>query len=201
MGSDQKRTKRHDHLRRLPPEYYRGQAYVHWSMTIQDRETGWLVPAFHYKFREILTHTTFRFGLCCPVYCCMPDHIHLLWAGLREDADQRLAAKYFRKQLNPVLADSGVRLQQQPFDHVLLEDERQRAGFEKLVEYIARNPERKALVGPGRFHEYPYTDCVIPGYPEVSFRQEDFWDHFWRIYFSLFEDGLTRGFVEPQPGH
>ncbi len=27
---------RHDDLRRLPLEYYRGRAYVHWSMTIDE---------------------------------------------------------------------------------------------------------------------------------------------------------------------
>jgi hypothetical protein len=37
----------HDHLRRLPPEYYRGRAYVHWSMTIDERKTGWLISTFY----------------------------------------------------------------------------------------------------------------------------------------------------------
>jgi hypothetical protein len=32
------------YLKRLPPEYYRGQACVHWSLTIQDRKQGWLKP-------------------------------------------------------------------------------------------------------------------------------------------------------------
>src|SRR5258707_12113023 len=62
----------HDYLKRLPPESYCGQAYVHWSMTIAGRKQGWLVPSLHYKFREILTHTMFRFGLTCPI---------LLYAG------------------------------------------------------------------------------------------------------------------------
>ena len=64
---------RHDYLRRLDPQAYRGQACVHWSMTMHDRKRGWLVPRFYCKFREILTHTMFRYGLCCPIYCCMPD--------------------------------------------------------------------------------------------------------------------------------
>ncbi len=91
------------HLPRLSAEYYRGQAYVHWTMTTRNRETGWLIPSFYYKFREILAHTMFRYGLACPLYCCMPDHIHLLWVGILDLSDQQIAAKYFRKHLNRVL--------------------------------------------------------------------------------------------------
>lgn len=86
-------TRGHDYLRRLPPEYYRGQAYVHWSLTMEDRKTGWLIPIFYYKYREILTHTVFRFGFCCPIYCCMPDHIHAHWVGILNQCDQRNAMR------------------------------------------------------------------------------------------------------------
>src|SRR5437773_7799597 len=99
---------RNDYLKRLPPEHYRGQAYVHWSMTMQDRKTGWLIPTFYYKCREILTHTMFRYGLCCPIYCCMRDHMHLMWGGILATADQRLAARYFRKHLGPILRRPGA---------------------------------------------------------------------------------------------
>ena len=34
------------HLPRLEPKAYRGQAYVHWTMTMEDRRSGWLVPIF-----------------------------------------------------------------------------------------------------------------------------------------------------------
>lgn len=103
-----------DHLKRLPPEYYRGQAYVHWSITMDERKTGWLVPIFYYKFRELLTHTMFRYGACCPIYCLMPDHIHLLWLGILDGSDQRNAMKFFRGQLNPVLSKLHAQLQDQP---------------------------------------------------------------------------------------
>jgi REP element-mobilizing transposase RayT len=99
-----------DYLRRLPPEFYRGQACVHWSMTIEDRKTGRLVPIFYYKFRELLTHTKFRYGLCCPIFCLMPDHMHLLWLGILDSADQRLAMKFFRGQLNRFFEFSCARL-------------------------------------------------------------------------------------------
>jgi len=182
--------KGHDYLKRLSPEYYRGQAYVHWSLTMEDRKTGWLIPIFYYKFREILTHAAFRFGFCCPIYCCMPDHIHLLWVGILSGCDQRNAMRYFRKQLNPVLEKLGVQFQLQPYDHVLREEERERAAFEEVAEYIARNPERKKLVPPDGFAKYSYTGCLVPGYPELKPFEADYWDRFWRIYSHLLKNGL-----------
>jgi putative transposase len=174
-----------DYLRRLPPEYYRGRACVHWSMTVDDRKMGWLAPGFHHEFREILTHAMFRYGFCCPIYCCMPDHLHLLWLGVVDRCDQRLAARFFRGRLNLVLGRLGVQLQKQGHDHVLRDDERQEAAFTDVVEYIARNPERAGLVGADRYREYPYTDCLVPGYPELRIWQGDFWQRFWRIYAHL----------------
>jgi REP element-mobilizing transposase RayT len=182
----------HDWLRRLDADVYRGDACVHWSLTMEDRKTGWLIPIFYYKFRELLTHTMFRFGLCCPVYCCMPNHLHLLWLALAEGSDQRNAMKYFRRHLNPVLEKPGAVLQKQPYDHVLRPDERQPAAFAAVVEYIARNPERAGLVGPDQFRQYSFTNCLLPGYPEVTLWQTDFWERFDRIASSLRKQGFQR---------
>jgi REP element-mobilizing transposase RayT len=182
----------HKHLPRLPDEHYRGQAYVHWTMTTRDRQTGWLIPIFYYKFREVLTHTMFRYGLTCPIYCCMPDHLHTLWIGILDHADQRVAAKYFRKQINLVLDKLGTQFQRQPYDHVLSEEEREREAFENVAEYIARNPERRGLVPPDGFRDYKYTGCLVPGYPELNVWQDDYWDRFWRTYSCLRTNGLTR---------
>ena len=182
-------TKRHDYLKRLSPEYYRGLAHVHWSLTMEDRRTGWLIPIFYYKYREILTHTAFRFGLCCPMYCCMPDHIHMLWIGILEHCDQRRAMRYFRKQLNPVLKELEARFQRQPYDHVLRDEERERTGFEEVAEYIALNPERRGLVSLDDYSKYSYTGCLVPGYPELKPFEEGYWDRFWRIHAHLVGNG------------
>ena len=167
---------------------------------MDDRKTGWLIPIFYYKFRELLTHTMFRYGLCCPIYCCMPDHLHLLWLGLAEGSDQRNAMKYFRRQLNRLLEKLGAVLQKQPYDHVLRPDERQTAAFAAVVEYIARNPERAGLVGPDKYREYSFTNCLLPGYPEVTFWQPDFWDRFDRIVSSLRKQGFQRLIADSESG-
>jgi putative transposase len=192
MNSEDRFEGKDDYLKRLPVEYYRGQACVHWSMTIDDRRTRWLIPIFHSKFREILAHTMFRYGLCCPIYCCMPDHLHLLWIGILDGSDQRNAAKYLRKQLNPILEKLNARFQKQPYDHVLREEDRERDAFETVVEYIARNPERAGLVKADSYREYPYTGCLVPDYPELTLWQNEYWDRFWRIYAYLRQHGLAR---------
>jgi len=194
LADMKKHDSKHSDLKRLDPSYYRGQAYVHWSLTMHDRKTGWLVPIFYYKFREILTHTLFRYGLCCPIYCLMPDHLHLLWIGVTDGCDQRTAMKFFRKQLNPVLSKLDARLQKQPYDHVLREEERERNAFENVAEYIARNPERKDLVPPDGFADYRFTGCLVPGYPDVQPFQTGHWDLFWSLYSRLRMNGLTRSF-------
>ena len=182
----------HDYLKRLQPECYRGQSYVQWSMAIDDRKTGWLAPIFSYKFREVLTHTMFRYGLCCPIYCCMPDHFHLLWIGVLAGSDQRNAVKYFRKQINPILDMLEARFQKQPYDHVLREEERANDAFQTVFEYIARNPERANLVRPDCYQEYPYTGCLVPGYPELIPWSSDYWQRFWRIYAHLQRNGFMQ---------
>ena len=191
-GREEAMTQQKKHLPRLEPGFYRGQAYVHWTLTIKDRRTGWLIPAFNYKFRELLTHAAFRYAITCPIYCLMPDHIHMLWIGIDDLTDQLKAMKYFRGQVNVPLDKLGYEFQHQPYDHVLRDDERQVSAVEDLVEYIARNPERKDLVKPDGFRDYKFTDCLIPGYPELSLWTDDFWTRFWRTYSFMRKNGLFR---------
>jgi putative transposase len=181
---------KHGYLKRLPAAHYQRQTYVHWSLTIQDRKQGWLIPTLHYKFRELLTHAAFRYGFCCPTYCCMPDHIHLLWIGILDSCDQRVAMRYFRKRMNLALAKVGARLQLQPYDHVLTENDRDHDAFEAVADYIVRNPERRGLVPIDGFASYSYSGCLIPGYPELKLFGHDYWERMWRAYAYLLKNGL-----------
>lgn len=91
-----------------------------------------------------------------------------------------------------MLAIHGARLQEQPYDHVLSEAQRERNAFEDIVEYIARNPERAGLVKPDGFRDYAYTECLVPGYPELRLWQPDFWERFWRTHGYLRDHGILR---------
>ena len=108
----------------------------------------------------------------------MPDHIHLVSLGMAPGSDQRQATKFLRKHLDPVLAP--VELQRQPHDHVLLEKERERNAFQSTCHYIRENPVRKGIVS--HWADYEYTACMVPGYPELDIRAEEYWLRFWRVY-------------------
>ena len=172
-----------NHLRRLDAQTYQGFAQVHWILTIDQRKHGWLTERFYLTFRELLTHTLARYYLCCPVFCLMPDHLHLLWIGWSEQADQRNAMKHLRQHGNRLLARTGHRMQKQAYDHVLRESEKSRDSLSTLVDYIQANPVRSEICQDNS--QYPYTGCLLPGYPEVDVWDPDFWDRFWRIYESL----------------
>ncbi|HKI69605.1 MAG TPA: hypothetical protein VKA67_08455 [Verrucomicrobiae bacterium] len=91
------------YLPRLPLEYYQGDAVVHWTLSISHRKQGWLDESFHVAFRELMLHAAAREGLFCPTYCLMPDHLHLVWMGLRLDSDQHNGMAFLRTHLKPKL--------------------------------------------------------------------------------------------------
>jgi REP element-mobilizing transposase RayT len=165
-------------------------------MTIQDRMTGWLIPIFYYKFRELLTHSMYRYAIACPIYCLMPDHIHMLWIGIEQYSDQINAMKHLRQHLSNPLQKLGFCFQNQAHDHVLQESERQETAFLDLVEYIARNPERKNLVPLDRYRDYQYTGCLMPGYPDLKPWLSDYWTRFWRTLSFVRKHGLIREYDE-----
>jgi putative transposase len=169
------------YLPRLPREYYQADAVVHWTLTVFDRVQGWLTPALHCQFRELMFHAAAREGLVCPVYCLMPDHLHLVWMGLRLDTDQINGMAFLRRYLEPAL--KPAKFQSQAQDNVLREEERRRNAFAKVCFYIAANPVRAELMKEKGV--WPYTGCIVPGYPKLNPAGEDFWPRFWKIYGQL----------------
>lgn len=179
----------HSRLRRLAPEWYAGFAFVHWSMTVRDRKTGWLDQAFHQRFREILLHAGAKYAVACPVYCLMPNHMHLLLVGWDARADQLEMTRFFRNQANSEmsLCGDGYALQDQAYDNVLKERDREQDAVRRTAYYIAENPVRSGLAAAAE--SYPFTGCMVPGYPELdrlfwSDGGDEYWMRFWRIFAS-----------------
>ena len=50
----------------------------------------------------------------------------------------------------------------------------------KIMTYIRENPVRGGFVQAWK--DFPYTGAMVPGYPDLDPRNDDFPDKFWRIY-------------------
>ena len=173
------------HLSRLAPEFYRGFAVVFWTITIERRATGWLDAAFHAHFRELLLHAAAREALYCPAYVLMPDHLHVVWLGLKVASDQLEAMRFLRKHLAREFArrsPTGVEfeLQKQAHDSVLREKDRTRGALGSACFYVLDNPRRKGLVTQPR--DWPHLGAMVPGYPFLHPLEEEFWPMFWKFY-------------------
>jgi REP element-mobilizing transposase RayT len=173
-------TNRSFFLPRLARESYQGDAVVHWTMPIAMRGSGWLNELFHSQFREIMLHAASREGLICPAYCLMPDHIHLLWMGLRLDSDQRNGMKFLREHLGPALRPHHF--QPQAHDHVLRDEERKQGAFARICLYILANPVRAKLLK--ETERWPFCGAIVAGYPRLHPLEEDFWPKFWKLYLA-----------------
>lgn len=166
------------YLPRLPREHYQGDAVVHWTLSVANRQQGWLDDSFHSSFRELVLHACIREGLFCPAYCLMPDHLHLVWMGLRLDSDQHNGMAFLRRYLESKITPQ--KFQHQAHDHVLKEKERQRNAFARVCHYILDNPRVAELVK--KPDDWFFSGAVVPGYPTLHPLQEDFWPKFWKLY-------------------
>ena len=170
-----------NYLPRLAPEFYCGDAVVHWTLPIARREKGWLTETLHLQLRELVLHACVREQLVCPCYCLMPNHMHFLWMGLTADSDQRKAMVFFRTHSESLLAP--CRYQAQAHDHVLGDEERKQGSFAAHCAYISQNPVRAGLVEVDE--QWPFRGVVVPGYPKLNADSHEFWEIFWKLYYEL----------------
>ena len=108
----------------------------------------------------------------------MPDHLHLVWMGLRLDSDQFNAMSFLRTYLDPALAPA--RFQPQSHDSVLRQAEREHGAFAKVCFYILNNPVAAELVI--KAEDWSFCGAVVAGYPTLHPLNPDFWEKFWKLY-------------------
>lgn len=90
-------------------------------------------------------------------YCFMPDHVHVLIEGVREDADARkFIVKAKQCSAHAYASRFGQRLWQ-PFgyEHVLRDDEK----VQVVARYIVENPVRAGLATT--VLEYPFVGSEV----------------------------------------
>jgi len=90
-----------------------------------------------------------------PVYCFMPDHLHVMFKGLGEGADMLAAMTQFKRLSGLWMFRQKLSGWQVSFyDHNL----RQHEDWRNHVRYIAENPVRAGLVEHAL--AYPFTGSI-----------------------------------------
>jgi putative transposase len=132
------RPRRLDHFDYLGPQRY----FVTWC-TDRRREIFFDEDAARVGVVEIL-RTAHERGFDVIAYCFMPDHVHALAAGTREDSNFRRFAKVARQRLAIAIKKIvGGTVWQEGFYERTLRDEESTLD---VIAYILQNPVRRGLV-------------------------------------------------------
>ena len=141
---------------RLPAPAYRGHILVSITICAKARRRIFLnadaVDLCIRALDEVAQQTHYRI----PVYCFMPDHLHLLLQGVSADADARRFMASFKQISGHRMRrlDATIQWQRGYYDHVLRSEEE----MQDHVRYILNNPVRAGLTDRPR--EYPYTGSI-----------------------------------------
>jgi putative transposase len=82
---------------RLVKEFYRGSSIVAFTLCLKNRATIFKNPDLVDIFIGFLKETAIKFKCKMPVYCFMPDHLHLIITGTDDEVDLLKAIAGFKQ--------------------------------------------------------------------------------------------------------
>ncbi|MBI1817442.1 MAG: transposase [Deltaproteobacteria bacterium] len=139
----------------MPRALYRGQVIVAVTARIADRQPVFADSDIVHVFVELLKIAADKHSGRVPIYCFMPDHVHVVLEGQTSGADTWRSMVTFKQQSGLWLSRHvGARWQKDFFDHIIRADEDVAA----QIRYVANNPVRKGLVSDWR--SYPFTGAI-----------------------------------------
>jgi putative transposase len=146
------REKRH----RLPRDCYRGPVVVALTACVAERHTPFLDSDVVSHFRDVLAQVIEQSRCLVPIYCFMPDHLHVVLQGQDELADSWRAMVEFKQRTGFWFGRNRPQnaWQKDFCDHIIRTNE----DLGAQIRYIADNPVRKGLVKV--WSEYPFTGAI-----------------------------------------
>ncbi len=149
---DRPRARKH----RLSREDYVGQVRVAFTCCVDERRKLFVERDIVNEFVEILKVQCHRHELIIPIYCFMPDHLHVITVGRSYRSDAKSAFDGFKKKSGELLCAKNLSesMQFSYHDHVI----RASHDWRNQVFYILQNPKRAGLVND--VWDYPYTGSI-----------------------------------------
>jgi putative transposase len=141
---------------RLPREHYCGEVRAAFTCCVDGKAALFTDAESVEACVACLALAAERHGCVVPVYCFMPDHVHIILLGQSAEADLWQAMVEFKQRVGFWLKHHrpGRSLQKDFYDHII-------RGSEDLgaqVRYVMNNPVRRRLVTDWR--DYPFTGAI-----------------------------------------
>lgn len=156
---------------RLPPEHYQGRVSVSFTLCVRSNDGQALTidPVFQ-AIQADLTSSSQAHGCLVPIFCLMPDQLHVVMFGATEDADTLSAIRLFKHRSGSwyYYHTPNFQWQRSFYDHIVRASE----GYAKHIRYVALNPVRKGLCAD--IASWPFTGSFGMNLDEVML--DAFWD-------------------------
>jgi REP element-mobilizing transposase RayT len=141
---------------RLPRACYCGEVAVAYTARLVSGGEPIHCPRVALALIDVLAASAIKHSCSVPIYCIMPDHVHVILQGADGSSDTWRAMVAFKQRSGFWLARhlSGTRWQKDFYDRILRSEEEVR----DALAYIAANPLRAGLVrNPA---EFPFTGSI-----------------------------------------
>ena len=141
---------------RLPAAAYYGSVVVAFTACELKRKNLFHSPEIVAASLDILRLVTDKYACDVPVYCFMPDHLHVVINGKEFRSRAKFAMDEFKQLTGYWLKANAPEFEWQDdfYDHII----RKHEDWRRQVQYIAFNPVRAGLVQDP--FDYPFTGSI-----------------------------------------
>ncbi len=141
---------------RLSREHYQGRVTVSFTACVQSFNKPFVEPSIVAEFIRQRTAATEKNRCVVPIFCFMPDHLHVMMHGDRDDADLWRAMVSFKQSSGFWFGQNRCEFEwQKDFHDHIIKNAVERA---VRVRYIADNPVRRKMAVV--WSDYPYTGAI-----------------------------------------
>jgi putative transposase len=142
---------------RLSLDRYKGPVTVAYTACIRNRATFFSKALHAEQAAKVLIDEATKWNCDVVIYLFMPDHVHILMKGTREDSDTYRVMRVFKQKTGFLFSKAGFGIvwQKDFYDHIL----RTESDFSNQLQYILENPVRGGLAS--RWQEYPFKGSTV----------------------------------------
>jgi putative transposase len=142
---------------RLSLNLYRGLVSVDYTACTRNRATFFFKACYVEQSATVLLDEAAKWKCAVVIFQFMPDHVHIILKGAREDSDTYCAMKMFKQKTGFLFSKAGCGIiwQKDFYDHILRTED----DFSNHLRYILDNPIQKGLTSTWR--EYPYRGSTV----------------------------------------